>query len=160
MRMQAAVLATMAMFAVPAGTAMADAGAPGHKHEFGAGEPGDAKKAARLVPVTMRETDDGKMVYFPAKLDVRAGEQVRFKITNAGRTDHEFMLDTQEHNATHKAAMQKHPNMVHDDPNGVTVEPGKTAEIVWKFSKAGTFEYACLIPGHYESGMHADVAVR
>lgn len=143
------------------GAALAGPGAPGHTHDsYGAGEPGDAKKPARIVPVRMTESEDGKMLYFPPKLEVKSGDQIRFKITNAGKTDHEFMLDTPEHNATHKAAMEKHPNMVHDDPNGVTIEPGKGAEIVWKFSKAGTYEYACLIPGHYEAGMHAAVTVR
>ena len=150
--------ATVALAAAMALGSVAHAAAAAR--EFGAGEPGDPKKPARLVPVTMKETEDGRMVYFPDKVDVRDGEQVRFKITNAGRTEHEFMLDTPEHNATHKAAMLKHPNMVHDDPNGVTIEPGKTAEIVWKFSKPGTYEYACLVPGHYEAGMHATVAVR
>ena len=148
------------LLAAALGVGISQADAATVAKAFGAGEPGDPKKPARLVPVTMKETDDGKMVFFPDKLDVRAGEQVRFKITNAGRTEHEFMLDTPDHNATHKVAMLKHPNMVHDDPNGVTVEPGKTAEIVWRFVKPGTFEYACLVPGHYEAGMHAAVEVR
>ena len=126
----------------------------------GVGEPGDAKKPARLVLVTMRETDDGKMVYFPAKVDVRLGEQVRFKITNQGKNDHEFVLNTIEENQEHKAEMAKNPNMEHDDPNNKTVAAGKTSEVLWKFTKPGTYEYACLIPGHYEAGMHAAVVVK
>lgn len=124
------------------------------------GEPGDAKKAARLVLVTMRETEDGKMLYFPAKVDVRSGEQVRFKITNQGKNDHEFVLNTIEENQEHKAEMAKNPNMEHDDPNNKTVAAGKTTEVLWKFTKPGTYEYACLIPGHYEAGMHAAVVVK
>ena len=50
--------------------------------------------------------------------------------------------------------------MEHDDPNGVRLAPKKTAEILWKFTKAGTFEYACLIPGHLEAGMHGKVIVK
>jgi uncharacterized cupredoxin-like copper-binding protein len=134
--------------------------AHGGDEDFAAGEPGDAKKPARIVPVTMKETDDGQMVFFPDKLEVRKGEQIRFKITNAGKTDHEFMLNTVENNAEHKIAMQKNPEMEHDDPNGKTVPPGKSAEVLWHFTKAGTFEYACLVPGHYESGMHAAVIVK
>jgi uncharacterized cupredoxin-like copper-binding protein len=156
----AALAAVAALMTVPVAPASAGPGAPGHAHEFGAGEPGDPSKPARLVPVTMRETDDGRMVFFPAKLDVKAGEQVRFKITNAGKADHEFMLDTVAHNATHKLAMEKHPGMEHDDPNGKSIPAGQSADVLWKFSKPGTFEFACLVPGHYEAGMHSTVVVR
>ena len=126
----------------------------------GVGEPGDAKKPARVVLVTMRETDDGKMVYNPPKVDVRSGEQIRFKITNQGKNEHEFVLNTFEENQEHKAEMAKNPGMEHDDPNNKTVAAGKTAEVLWKFTKPGTYEYACLIPGHYEAGMHAAVVVK
>ncbi len=160
MRNVAVWVAALTLMVGYAAAASAGPGAPGHAHEFGAGEPGDASKPARLVLVTMRETDDGKMVFFPSKLDVKAGEQVRFKITNAGKADHEFMLDTVEHNATHKLAMEKHPGMEHDDPNGKSVPAGQTADVLWKFSKPGTFEFACLVPGHYEAGMHSTVIVR
>ena len=32
--------------------------------------------------------------------------------------------------------------------------------ILWKFTKRGAFEYACLIPGHFEAGMHGEVIVK
>ncbi len=141
--------------------AWAGPGEPGHSHAtFAAGEPSDPKKPARVVPVTMREMDDGKMAFFPAELQVRTGEQVKFVLKNAGKTDHEFMLDTVERNAKHKLAMEKNPDMEHDDPNGKRLAPEKNSEIVWKFSKPGTYEFACLIPGHYESGMHGTVVVK
>ena len=146
-----------------AGPALAGAGAPGHGHDkegFSFGEPGDPKKPARMIPVTMKETDDGRMAYFPATVDVRQGEQIKFKVTNAGKTDHEFVLNTLEENQEHKAEMAKNPGMEHDDPNNKTVAPGKSTEVLWKFTKPGTYEYACLIPGHYESGMHAAVVVK
>ena len=66
--------------------AIAGPGQPGHSHrhsEFSAGQPGDPKKPARIVTVTMRETEEGKMVYIPNKVDVKRGEQIRFVITNA-----------------------------------------------------------------------------
>lgn len=43
--------------------------------------------------------------------------------------------------------------MQHDDPNSVLVEPGKQAELTWTFSKSGSLEFACNIPGHYQAGM-------
>jgi len=50
--------------------------------------------------------------------------------------------------------------MEHDDPNAQSIEPGQRKEILWKFSKLGSFEFACLIPGHYEAGMHGKVVVK
>ena len=69
------------------------------------------------------------------------------------------MLESTAHNAAHKAMMRMHPAMVHDDPNGKTLAPGQTATVLWRFSKPGTYEFACLLPGHYEAGMHGTVVV-
>ena len=138
-------------------------GGPGHSHghdEFSAGQPGDSKKPARIVLVTMRETDDGKMIYIPNKVEVRRGEQIRFIITNAGEIPHEFTLASVEDNLRHAEEMKKNPEMEHDDPNSKTIQPKKKAEIIWQFSKAGTFEFACLIPGHREAGMTGTVGVK
>jgi uncharacterized cupredoxin-like copper-binding protein len=43
--------------------------------------------------------------------------------------------------------------MKHDDPNSVLLEPGKSAEVIWKFSTNAKLEFACNVPGHYEAGM-------
>ena len=86
--LNAALLTAAALsFLSIAPVALAGPGQPGHSHshgEYSAGQPGDPKKPARIVPVTMRETDDGKMVYIPNRVDVKRGEQVRFIVTNAG----------------------------------------------------------------------------
>ncbi len=128
------------------------------KH-FSAGEPGNPKRPARIVTVTMRD-DEGKMRFEPASLTVKKGEQVRFLISNDGALKHEFTLASVQDNNKHAELMKKYPDMEHDDPNAKSVDPGKTAEILWRFSKVGTFEFACLIPGHREAGMHGTVAVK
>ncbi|NGX99358.1 MAG: hypothetical protein G4V63_30425, partial [Candidatus Afipia apatlaquensis] len=46
------------------------------------------------------------------------------------------------------------------DPNGKRLAPKKADEIVWKFTKAGQFEYSCLIPGHREAGMVGTIIVK
>lgn len=125
---------------------------------FSAGDPGDPEKPARVIEVKMLE-GNGTMAYTPNRIEVKKGEQIRFVITNDGELAHEFMLDSPENNAKHKAAMEKNPEMEHDDPNGKRLEPKKTSEILWKFDKEGTFEFACLIPGHYGAGMHGVVVV-
>ena len=145
-----------------AGPVSAGPGAPGHSHEhaaFSAGEPGNPKKPARTVTVVMTD-DDGTMRYTPDRLNVKKGEQIRFVIQNKGAIKHEFTLASVQDNNKHAVLMQKYPDMEHDDPNAKSVDPGKTSEILWRFNKTGTFEFACLIPGHREAGMHGTVAVK
>lgn len=141
--------------------AWAGAGPSGHGHDetFSAGEPGDPKKPARIVQVTMGETD-GKMMFMPMKIDVKKGEQIKFVLRNNGELEHEFVLATTGENLKHAEAMKKNPDMEHDDPNAKRLAPKKADEIVWKFTKTGQFEYACLIPGHRESGMMGTVVVK
>ena len=126
---------------------------------FAAGDPGDPEKPARVIEIQMLE-GQGTMAYTPDRIEVAKGEQIRFVLTNAGELDHEFMLDSVENNAKHKAAMEKNPEMEHDDPNGRRLEPQGASEILWEFDKVGSFEFACLIPGHYEAGMHGVVVVK
>jgi uncharacterized cupredoxin-like copper-binding protein len=135
-------------------------GEAGHSHAtFSAGEPGDPKKPAKAVQVTMREKD-GKMVFIPDRIEVRKGEQVRFLLRNSGEFEHEFVLATTDDNLKHAEQMKKFPDMEHDDPNGKRLSPNKTGEIVWRFTKTGTFEYGCLIPGHREAGMTGIIVVK
>lgn len=130
-----------------------------HDGHFSAGEPGDPKKPARIVQIVMRE-GDGKMVFVPDRVEVRRGEQIRFVLRNVGALDHEFVLASRAENEKHAEEMRKNPDMEHDDPNAKRVKPGKNGEIVWRFTKAGTFEYGCLIPGHREGGMIGTVVVK
>ena len=141
----------------------ASAGPGGHSHghsqTISAGEPGDPKKPARIVQVTMAERD-GKMLFMPARLEVKKGEQVKFVLRNIGELEHEFVLASTADNLKHAEAMEKNPGMEHEEPNGREVAPKKTGEIVWKFTKAGEFEYACLIPGHRAAGMIGTILVK
>ncbi len=136
--------------------------APLAAHEgahFSAGQPGDPKKPARIIQVTMRE-GDGKMMFLPNRVEVKRGEQVRFMIRNGGLLAHEFILASTDENLKHAEQMMKNPEMEHDDPNGKSVAPGKSSEIVWRFTKTGQFEFGCLIPGHREAGMIGTVVVK
>lgn len=140
--------------------AFAGAGAPGHSHAgFSAGRPGDPKEPARTVKVIMRE-DGRKMLFEPAQLTVRRGEQIRFVLENDGIENHEFVLATVAENRKHGELMKKHPDMEHDDPNARKVTPFNKGEMLWRFTKRGSFEFACLIPGHYEAGMHGTITVK
>ena len=152
-------IAVAAFAGAHASHALAGAGPKGHVHaSFNAGTPGDPKKPFRVIEMVAKETDKG-MAYEPARIVVVQGEQIKFIIKNIGELDHEFMLETFEANAKHAIAMQKNPEMEHDDPNGKRVVSKAQSELIWRFSKLGTYEYACLIPGHYEAGMKGVVEV-
>jgi len=138
------------------GTALAS---PGHGKEVAYGKPGDPKKPARIVQIAMSERD-GKMQFIPDRIEIRRGEQVKFSLRNNGELDHELVLATLEENLKHAVEMQKNPDMEHDDPNAKRLQPKKTGEIVWQFTKAGEFDFSCLIPGHREAGMTGKIIVK
>ena len=90
----------------------------------------------------------------------KRGQQGRFKLKNIGQIDHEIVLATFEENMKHAIEMQKNPDMEHDDPNAKRLSPDQEGEIVWHFTKAGEFDFSCLIPGHRESGMAGIIIVQ
>ena len=150
---------TVAGCMLSVGPSIAAPGEMGHTHAvFNAGEPGNPKKPFRTIVIVGRE-GDGSMSFTPDRIEVKRGEQIKFIIKNEGELPHEFLLDSFEENQKHAIAMQKNPEMEHDDPNGRRTEPKKVSEILWRFSKVGTFEFACLIPGHYEAGMKGVITV-
>jgi uncharacterized cupredoxin-like copper-binding protein len=144
-------------------TVWAGQGPAGHSHvhgeSFAAGEPADPRQPSKIVQVTIGESD-GKMLFVPARLEIRKGEQVKFVLRNNGELDHEFVLASAAENREHAEVMKKNPDMAHADANSRRIAPKKTSEIAWKFTKAGEFEYACLIPGHREAGMVGTIVVK
>ena len=129
---------------------------PGHS---AAGEPGKAAKVSKTIVVAAKETDDGQMLYEPHDIHVEKGTTVRIVLKNVGQVEHELYLGTPEEVEAHSKEMQKFPEMEHDEPSAVRVDPGHQDEIMWEFTKSGTFTFACLIPGHSEMGMVGDVTV-
>lgn len=119
------------------------------------GEPGKAADATRTVVVEMADT----MRFTPAMIDVDQGETVRFIVKNTGRIEHEMVLGTPQELKEHYAMMLKMPGMVHHEDNMVSVAPGKSAEIVWHFTRDRVVDFACLQPGHYAAGMKGQIRV-
>jgi uncharacterized cupredoxin-like copper-binding protein len=119
------------------------------------GMAGDAKSAKRSIEVGMADN----MRFTPDRIEVRQGETVKFVVRNTGKVMHEFVIGTKPENAKHAEMMVKFPNMEHDEPYMAHVPPGKTGEIVWTFNRAGEFEFACLIAGHYQAGMLGTIMV-
>jgi uncharacterized cupredoxin-like copper-binding protein len=153
--------ATLALAMASAGLAFAHgdaahrAAGPAKKEQKKWGIAGDAKNARRTIEVGM--TDD--MRFTPSRIEVRQGETVRFVHKNKGQLMHEFVLGTKNELDQHAEMMRKFPNMEHDEPYMAHVPAGSEAEFVWTFNRAGDFDFACLIPGHYEAGMVGKVSV-
>ena len=116
---------------------------------------GDAKAVTRTIEIRM--TDN--MRFTPDHIHVKQGETVRLVHRNAGKIMHEFVLGTKKDLDEHAALMAKFPNMEHDEPYMDHVAPGKTGQIIWTFNRPGEFDFACLIPGHYQAGMVGKIRV-
>ena len=116
---------------------------------------GDDTAVTRTIEVHMTD----KMRFTPDLIEVREGETVRLTHKNDGMILHEFVLGTKKELDEHAALMLKFPTMEHDEPYMAHVGAGKTGEIVWTFNRAGTFDFACLIPGHYQAGMVGKIRV-
>lgn len=134
---------------------VASAEAHGPEEHAAYGEPGNAKSVNRTITVVMSD----EMRFDPNNITVKRGQTIRFVVKNGGTIRHEMMIGTIEELQEHAKLMQQFPEMEHDDPNAVSVDPGKTAEMVWKFTNPGNFDFACLVPGHYESGMKGRIIV-
>jgi uncharacterized cupredoxin-like copper-binding protein len=119
-------------------------------HASMVGGPADADAADRTVHVDMLDT---MRFAFDAPLNLKQGEAVHFVVTNRGQLRHEFSIGSADEQEAHRAVMRKMPNMVHDDPNTVTVDPGQTRELTWRFDGDQPVVFACNIPGHAEAGM-------
>ena len=159
MNLKIAIIAAAISFA---GGALAHSDAT-HKKQAGPisteetafGREGDPKKVTRTVNVGMSDN----MRFTPARLTVKQGETVRFRVKNSGQVMHEMVLGTMDDLKAHAQMMKKHPGMEHDEPYIAHVAPGKTETMVWQFTKAGEFHYGCLVPGHFEAGMVGRVRV-
>lgn len=151
------------------------AGSHGHSHASKTGEAGNASDVSRTVNITM-----GDNFYEPLNVTVKESETVRFIVKNTGEFVHEFNIATGEMHRAHapemmmmvehgvlepdrinwEAAKKMQASMghgMHDEANSVLLEPGKSGEIIWKFPKRAKLEFACNIPGHYESGMVGNI---
>jgi uncharacterized cupredoxin-like copper-binding protein len=100
-----------------------------------------------------------EMRFTPAAVTVRQGEIVRFVAHNKGKVLHEMVLGAMDELKEHAELMRKFPGMEHNGPHMTHVNPGKSGETGWRFTKAGTYFFACLIPGHFEAGMIGKVVV-
>lgn len=130
------------------------------------GQPGDPKKVNRTVRIEASE-----IKFNVAQLTFKTGETVKFVLVNKGEQDHELTIGDTAMQLEHRKMMQDMaamPNMVmskmpgheHAAKSMISVKPSQTKELVWQFTKPGSFEFACNFPGHAEVGMAGAITVR
>lgn len=117
---------------------------------------GDAAAVQRTIALAM--TDD--MRFAPQHLQVQEGDTVRLRAANHGQVLHEIVLGTPATLAQHAVAMREQPGMAHDAPDSAHVAVGAQGDIVWHFNRPGNFDFACMIPGHFEAGMKGTITVQ
>jgi len=119
------------------------------------------------------QLDAGDMWFDRDNMQIKAGETLKFEVTNTGNLEHEFVLGDPAAQTAHREMMQKMSgNGEHGSHGGhdmaegehggqmptMTIAPGETATLVWTApDNVEHLEYACNIPGHYESGMSGDI---
>jgi len=118
---------------------------------------GIAGERGKARTIEIRMSDD--MRFTPSRIEVREGETVRFVVRNAGKVLHEMVIGTPGELRAHAEMMKKHPGMEHDEPFMTHVAASRSGEIVWNFNRPGSFQFACLIPGHFEAGMIGTIEV-
>ncbi len=130
-----------------------------HEHAgestFWFGHPGEAAQVKRTIALSATD-----IKFAPLQLTVAAGETVKFEIANSGKLDHEFILGSAEEQVAHDKEMAAMAGMKMTHVNGVSVAPGKTGMLIWTFTKAGTLQYACHVPGHYVAGMVGQLTIK
>ena len=139
------------------------------------GEKGKLSEVNRTVEIKMYDN------YFePNEIKIKKGETIKFIVSNYGELVHEFNIATKEMHFKHQPEMmkmvenqilladkidkkkmkemaKKDHSMAHSHSNSVLLEPNQSAELIWKFSNDTNLEAACNVPGHYESGMVANI---
>lgn len=141
------------------------------------GEKGDPSNIDRTIEIRMYDN-----FYEPNIIKVKKGETIKFVVQNLGEMVHEYNIATKEMHIKHQTEMQKlvdhgillvdkidmnkmkkmskkDHSLSHSHSNSVMVEPKKTGEMIWKFSKNLTLEMACNVPGHYETGMVGQIII-
>ncbi len=145
-------------------------GEHGHASRPDIGHAGDPSELDRTVDVIMLDNR-----FEPEKLSIQEGQTVRFVVTNKGNLVHEFNIATAAMHSAHQEEMMEmmqkgvlgadtihhdrmgEHGMRHDHANSILLEPGESGEVVWTFDTDAELEFACNVPGHYESGMKGPI---
>ncbi len=120
------------------------------------GRVGKSSEASKKVAIELND----QFRFSPEVIPVAVGETLQLDFKNTGQMRHEWVIGTPFEISEHLELMRRFPDMEHDEPHNVHVDPGQSRTLVWQFNREGRFEYACLLPGHYEAGMRGFAEVK
>ena len=120
------------------------------------GRVGKSSEVSKKVAIELND----QFRFSPEEIQVAVGETLQLDFRNTGQMRHEWVLGAPFELSEHMELMRRFPNMEHDEPHMVHVDPGQKQQLVWQFNRKGEFAYACLLPGHFEAGMRGTVEVQ
>jgi uncharacterized cupredoxin-like copper-binding protein len=160
----------------------------GHGHAAALGQPGDPAKVDRTIEIIATDNEfdipkievrEGETIRFVIRNEGEFLHEFNIGTADTHAQHQEEMLMMMEHGmisptgVNHQMMKMDHSqvasaetnggmngHMKHDDPNSVLLEPGETKEVIWTFGGADSLEFACNVPGHYESGMMGQFAIK
>ena len=110
-----------------------------------------AVDGSQVVEITIRHSR-----FEPEHLVVRRGTTVRFAVDNRDPIPHELILGDEDVHRRHASGTElRHPPV----PGEVSLAAGERRPTIFTFDRAGTFRFACHLPGHLGYGMEGKVVV-
>lgn len=128
--------------------------------------------AVQKFTITMRDFS-----YSPAKITLQAGVPAEITLINRGKVPHEFMIydrprsmgmmmghewveKTNYFHKVHVTVAGGKVNRHQGEFMELMVAVGKSATLRFTPMKKGTFEFGCMIAGHYEAGQKGVLTVK
>lgn len=99
------------------------------------------------------------IAFAPSRITVPAGTEVRLVFHNTGTVSHDAFIGDKEAQDDHEKGMRGGGGMHHgsNDAEAITVKPGKTGSLTYKFKAGSDVLIGCHQPGHYAQGMKITV---
>ena len=134
-------------------TGLLAGGAHEHDHESNQSSIGAPGKGAPDLEVMVSMRDSMRFIFEPSLDSINDGKTVEFLVHNDGAIEHEFSIGDAEEQVKHAQMMRESPTMKHQDANTLSLAPGQTGSLSWRFTGTETVVFSCNLPGHFEAGM-------
>lgn len=94
-------------------------------------------------------------------VDTAPAGRVVFVVTNDGKVKHQLTVIRTDKSAATVLSKQNPDDDIPGARGEISaIAPGVTKKLVIKNLKPGHYALVCALPGHYQSGMHADFTVK
>jgi glucose/arabinose dehydrogenase/uncharacterized cupredoxin-like copper-binding protein len=128
--------------------------------EEGTAPTADEATPTAATPTASPATAEGEAVaveegeyYVEARTTFEVDQPYTFTVTNAGNDSHEFVIEPA--GSTEEAALEADGTEAEIEDIG----PGESSDLTWTFTEPGSYQFACHLPNHFESGMVLEVEV-